>query len=410
MAEFIVLGAGMVGVCSALALQHAGHDVVLIDRKGPGLETSFGNAGIIQAEAAEPYALPQDLTTLWRYASGQSNDVAWHLKASLQMLPTLWRYFRNSSGARYRTISKVYAQLAARATQDHQALITAAGCDALIKRDGLAMLYRDERSFTEASARAERLYHDYGVTSRVLEGSQYQAEEPALKYAPVGAIHWLQSWSCTDPGGLTQAYARLFEARGGRILVGDAQSLQERSRGWQVQTEDGMLSAAQVVIALGPWSAQLLQRFGYSIPMVYKRGYHGHYRNSGGLKRPFLDVANGVLAAPMARGVRVTTGAALVSMDAPSSPIQLTRGVTQLHHLLELGERVREVQWHGTRPCMPDMLPVVGEAPKHRNLWFHFGHGHQGFTQGPTTALLLQQLINGQESDLTRALSPSRLV
>ncbi|MBM6552088.1 NAD(P)/FAD-dependent oxidoreductase [Marinomonas ostreistagni] len=410
MAEFIVLGAGMVGVSSALALQQAGHDVVIVDRTEPGLETSFGNAGIIQTEAAEPYALPQDMATLLRYATGKSNDVTWDLAASLKMAPALWRYYRNSSGLRYQTISKVYAQLAARATADHQPLIEASQSEAMIKRDGLAMLYRDEASFREATQRAERMLSEYGVTSRIVDGLQYMAEEPALKQAPIGAVHWLQSWSCSDPGALTQAYAQLFVARGGHIARGDANSLQQSTLGWSVDTTDGRLSAAHVVVALGPWSPQLLKRFGYHIPMVYKRGYHGHYKPQQPLKRPFLDVANGVLAAPMTGGIRVTTGAALVDMAAPANTKQLKRGVEQLGNLLSLGARVRESQWYGTRPCMPDMLPLVGAAPKHQNMWFHFGHGHQGFTQGPTTALLLSELIAGQVSSLTTALSPARLV
>lgn len=75
MAECLVLGAGMVGVSTALALQAQGHAVRIIDRHAPGRETSFGNAGVIQSEAHEPYAMPRDLATLWRMATGQSNDV-----------------------------------------------------------------------------------------------------------------------------------------------------------------------------------------------------------------------------------------------------------------------------------------------------------------------------------------------
>ena len=406
MADFMVLGAGMVGVSSALALQEQGHSVVLVDRTTPGLETSFGNAGIIQTEAVEPYALPQDLSTLWCYAVGRSNDVVWKTLPALKMAPALWRYFRNSSTAKHHAISNTYAKLAARATADHAPLIEASDSEQLIARQGLSMLYRDEQRFNQESLRAERLEREYGVTSRIVDGVTYQAEEPALKQAPVGAIHWLQSWSCRDPGGLTQAYAELFVKCGGSLVFGDAHSLAETQTGWQVTTDSGIASAEQVVIALGPWSPELLKGFGYHIPMVYKRGYHGHYKETTRLNRPFLDVANGVLAAPMSRGIRVTTGAALVDLDDVSNPQQLERGVKALRTLLTMGDRVRESQWFGTRPCMPDMLPVVGQAPKHARMWFHFGHGHQGFTQGPTTAQILLSEIAGEHSDVWQPLRP----
>ncbi|TDR06398.1 NAD(P)/FAD-dependent oxidoreductase [Marinomonas communis] len=407
MAEFIVLGAGMVGISSALALQEVGHTVTVVDRIQPGLESSFGNAGIIQTEAVEPYALPQDISTLWRYAIGQTNDVLWKLEPTLRMAPALWRYFLNSATDKHRKISITYAKLAALATADHAPLIEASGSEELIIRNGLAMLYRDEASFEKEKARAERLEREFCVRSRIVDGVTYQAEEPALKQAPAGAIHWLDSWSCKDPGGLTQAYAALFEQRGGRILHGDASSLTQTTTGWVVKTEQGIVGAEQVVIALGPWSPELLKRFGYRIPMVYKRGYHGHYQETTHLNRPFLDVANGVLAAPMSRGIRVTTGAALVDLNDPADPEQLERGVNALRSLLEMGERVQEKQWYGTRPCMPDMLPVVGKAPKHDRMWFHFGHGHQGFTQGPTTAKILMADIAGERESQWLPLEPS---
>jgi len=178
--------------------------------------------------------------------------------------------------------------------------------------------------------------------------------------------------------------------------------------GWQVLTSEGELRAEQVVVALGPWSPELLKRFGYQIPMVYKRGYHGHFNTLNKPKIPFLDVANGVLAAPMIKGLRVTTGAALVPLDSVIDTKQLKHGAKALNDIIDLGEQVAEPQWIGTRPCMPDMLPLVGEAPNHKGLWFHFGHGHQGFTLGPTTSALLIQAMEGESNELLKALSPTQ--
>lgn len=407
MAEFLVLGAGMVGVSSALALQAKGHSVTMVDRSDAGLETSYGNAGIIQVEAAQPYALPRDLLTLFKYAFEVSNDVTWRMDGVLKMAPALWSYFRHSSSAKHAQISTIYSQLTFRSTADHADLIRDSMSEDLIKRDGLAMFYRESDEFEKATKKAEFLLKEYGVTSRIVEGKTYQKEEPALVKAPVGVVHFTQSWSCSSPSALTQAYCELFVERGGKFVSGDANTLQHTVNGWQVLTSEGEIQAEQVVIALGPWSPELLKRFGYQIPMVYKRGYHGHFVMPTPLKRPFLDTANGVLAAPMKQGLRVTTGAALVPMNSPMDTSQLVRGAKALNQLMDLGKQVEEPQWMGTRPCMPDMLPLVGEAPNHKGLWFHFGHGHQGFTLGPTTSELLMQAIEGESNELLKALSPS---
>lgn len=409
MAEVFVFGAGMVGVSTALSLQALGVDVVLIDKTAPGTAASYGNAGIIQAEAAEPYALPQDLATLLSYALEKSNDVVWKLAPALKMSNALWHYNHFSKPDSHQAISKIYSRLTARSTQDHQPLIEAADAESLISRNGLYMLYRSEQKFEAAAKDATRIKALYGTKNRTLSGAEYRKIEPALCQTPAGMVHWQDSWSCSSPGELTERYARLFEQRGGEIILADANRLERTSHGWQLQTSGhGKLTAEQAIICLGADSPTLLKRFGFDIPMIYKRGYHGHYQCSNAPKTPFLDVENGVLASAMTKGLRVTSGAALVDLQSEAEPKQLNYGVSQLKSLLDIGMQVSEPQWFGTRPCLPDMLPLVGKAPGENRLWFNFGHGHQGFTLGPTTAELLTQTMRNEPSDLANALSPEQ--
>ena len=151
------------------------------------------------------------------------------------------------------------------------------------------------------------------------------------------------------------------------------------------------------VVALGPWSPDLLTRFGYRFPMVRKRGYHRHFSGGGRLEQPLQDPTFGYVVAPMARGLRITTGAELSGRSVSATPIQLERAEAAARQLLDLGEPVEKEPWSGIRPCMPDMLPVIGPAPKHKGLWMHFGHGHQGFTLGPATGRLLAEMMSGEE-------------
>ncbi len=403
MPETLVLGAGMVGIATALELQARGHAVTVIDRRAPGRETSFGNAGIIQAEAAEPYAMPRDLPTLLRQILGRSNDLTWSLPGLIRMAPALAAYFRQSAPARHAKTSAVYARLIARATEDHAGLIAAAGADNLISKQGYALIFRDPVALERAAADLDRLHRTYGLEARVLDARAAATEEPGLIAPVAGAILWPQAWNCSDPGGLVGLYADLFRQRGGRIVVGEASTLRQTGAGWAVGGPDGGFNADAAVVALGPWSPQLLRRFGYRVRMVFKRGYHGHYDTDRPLRRPLVDPEHGIVAAPMRQGLRIATGAALVAQDAPPDLRQLQRGAAAISDLVAIGARRDEPQWHGTRPCLPDMLPMAGPAPRHQGLWFHFGHGHQGFTLGPTTARCLADWMAGGQSDLLAA-------
>jgi D-amino-acid dehydrogenase len=396
MQSAIVLGAGMVGVSSALHLQRRGWSVVLIDRKEPGQETSYGNAGIIQSEAVRPYAMPRDLWTLAKIAAGQTNDVHYRLTSLPGHLGPLFRYWWHSSPKRHDEISIAYAAIIASATGEHDELIREAGAGNIVRREGYRQLHRKPAALEAAAAVANKLHAHYGVNFRAMSAGELAQAEPALTQAACGAIHWLDAWTVSDPGGLVTAYAELFRRLGGTILRGDAATLAQTPSGWSVMTVEGRVEAEAAVVALGPWSPDLLRRFGYRFPLVRKRGYHRHYENGSVLRLPLMDAAFGYVMAPMAKGLRITTGAELTGSNAPATPVQLKRADAAARQLLDIGTRVEAHPWYGTRPCIPDMLPVLGRVRRHRGLWTNFGHGHQGFTLGPVTGRLLSELMSGE--------------
>ena len=392
MGDIAVLGAGMVGIATALALQARGHDCVVIDRAPPGRETSYGNAGFIQAEAVEPYALPGNPLALLRLAFGWKNAVALDWTSLPRQAPALAAYWRASLPPTLETVIPLWRQLVAEALPAHAPLIAASGAEALIRRDGYWQAHHASRTLDEAIVEATRRRERYGLAFTLADGAQMARAEPGLRAPLAGAIHWPAPWTCLSPGELVAAYARLFVQRGGRILVGDAGSLRQQGAGWQVCG----LPVEQVVIALGPWSPDLLKPLGYDVPMVRKRGYHRHLAGDGGLRRPMLLADHSVVLAPMRDGLRITTGAELSTGAPRAHPRQLARGEAVARALLDLGAPVEALPWSGTRPCLPGMLPLVAPASRHRGLWLHFGHGHQGFTLGPATADRLARAIDGE--------------
>ena len=154
------------------------------------------------------------------------------------------------------------------------------------------------------------------------------------------------------------------------------------------------------MVALGPWSNHLLRPLGYHIPLGIKRGYHRHYGAAGNavLNRPVLDVEQGYLLAPMGQGIRLTTGAEFARFDAPPTPVQVEMAEPLACKLFPLAERRDTQTWMGRWPCLPDMLPVIGRAPRHKGLWLNFGHQHHGLTLGPVTGRLLAEMMTGEET------------
>ncbi|MBN3809970.1 FAD-binding oxidoreductase [Paraburkholderia sp. Ac-20347] len=392
--DAMVLGGGIVGTSVALQLQRRGVKVALIDRKAPGNETSLGNAGLIQREGVYPYAFPRDFASLAHYAGNRATDVRYHPMAMPKLTPFLLKYWHNSRADRHAQIARAYSTLIEHSVSEHRDLIEAAGAQALLRTTGWIKAFRTGRAFDGAVVEASRWKAEYGVEFDVLEGDALQKTEPSLSSVLRAAVRYSSSNSVSDPAGLVSAYAKLFERLGGTVLIGDASTLED---GWRVQTESGVAEAEIGVIAMGPWSGDLTTRLGYALPLEVKRGYHMHYASTPGatLNQPVLDAEVGYMITPMVRGIRLTTGVELGFRDSPKTPVQLEAVEPVAREVFPLGERVDAEPWLGCRPCTPDMMPVIGPAPHHRNLWFAFGHAHHGLTLGPITGRLVAESVTG---------------
>ena len=186
--------------------------------------------------------------------------------------------------------------------------------------------------------------------------------------------------------------------RGGRFLTGDARTLGAVKDGWQVLNVWGPITAPDVVVALGAWSDDILRPLGIKLPLAVKRGYHMHFgtRGNAALARPVVDVEHGYVLAPVTRGIRLTTGAEFALRDAPATPVQLEKVEPIARALFPLADRIDDRAWVGSRPCLPDMLPVIGPVLGHKGLWLDLGHQHLGFTLGPVSGRLVAELVTGE--------------
>jgi D-amino-acid dehydrogenase len=396
--DVLVLGAGMVGVGAALHLQQRGRDVILVDRhEGAGEETSFGNAGLIECASVFPYMFPRDFRQIFQYALNRAPQVRYQWSDLPAFLPWLARYYLASSPERALHSAMAELPLIRRSLIEHEALIAEAGVPELLRRTGWLKVFRSEETLANAVGEFDRA-RQYGVDGEVLDGDAIAAREPHLAGAFAGGVYLPAPGFVPDPGGLAKAYAALFTRKGGRLQVGDARTLEQVTGGWRVSGPHGALVAREAVVALGPWSDLVFRPLGYSIPLNVKRGYHLHLapRGNAVLHHPVLDSDLGYLLAPMNRGIRLTTGVEFARRDAPPTPIQLERALPRARDLFPLAEAVDAKPWMGARPCLPDMLPVIGKAPRHAGLWFDFGHQHHGLTLGPATGRLLAEMMTGE--------------
>jgi D-amino-acid dehydrogenase len=394
--DAIVLGAGIVGTSIALQLARRGLGVALVDRRSPGEETSYGNAGIIEGNTVFPPAFPSRLSRLLRIALKRAPEANYHLRHLPQAAPWLAAFFAASRPDRLVETARIMRPLFARALAEHEALAADAGAAGYLRREGWLKLYRSDAAFA-ALGRELELAAEFGIACRRLDPDAARALEPHL--APVfrHAVHWPGAASVSNPLALTRAYAARLAKLGGVVLTGNARSLHRADGRWRIETAEGPIDAPEVVLALGPFAPELLAPLGIRLPLGIKRGYHLHFRTRGNaaLTRPVVDIENGYCLAPMEQGIRLTTGAEFAARAAPPTPVQFDRLLPDARALFALAEPVEATPWMGCRPCFADSRPVIGRAPGNAGLWLAYGHGHWGLTLGAVTGRLVAEIITG---------------
>jgi len=407
-AEVIVLGAGIVGVSAAYAVRQQGLSVILIDRREPGSETSHGNAGILSSGSI----LPLNKPSLWRalptYMTNRHAALRWDPAWAIRNIDWLVRFFANATTSHIKPRATALHGLIGASLKLHREWIVKADAAQRIRETGWLKAWRSD---AVAAAKEEQAFlAEYGIASQILDRQAISALEPnILPVYKVGLLH-TQTASVDSPGAVVKAYARMFVGSGGQIRQSQINAIMPDGDGWRVVLADGGISARHVVVALGPWSADLLRPLGYRVPMAFERGYHREFKPNPArsLQRPIHDAEGSFLITPMEQGIRVTTGVELTARDAPSSFAQLDQVVPVARSVVEFAEAVGE-PWRGARPTLPDSLPMIGPAPRHSGLWLAFGNQHIGFTTGPATGAAIAAMIVGATPSFdASAFSPSR--
>ena len=361
--DAIVLGAGIVGVSVALHLAKRGLAVALVDRGEPGQATSYGNAGIIEANTLFPASFPGSLRALMRIALKQAPEADYHVGFLAQVAPWLLAFRRNSSPEHLVETMQAMRPLFSRAVSEHEALMAESGAERYMRHTGWLKLYRSDKGLA-GTARERAIAGELGMPLRVLDVEATRALEPSLAPAFRHAVFWEHAASVSNPLAVTQAYVARFKALGGVAVQGDAMRLHQTAGRWRVDTAEGPIDAEAAVVTLGPWAPDLLNPLGIKLPLAVKRGYHRHFRPRGnaGLARPILDAENGYCIVPMEQGIRVTTGAEFAPRDAAPTPVQFDRVLPRASELFPLGDAVEAQPWMGARPCFAEL--AAGDRPR----------------------------------------------
>ncbi len=414
-ARVVIVGAGVIGLCTAYYCARRGFDVTVVERGEAGSDgASHGNAGMIVPSHFIPLAAPGmvalGLKWMWNPAS------PFYIKPRLDpaLIDWAYKFWRAATPERVKRAAPVLARLSMESRACFQQLAALPGPDFRFEKKGLLMLCQTRHALDE-EARTAAKARELDLEAEVLDATQAAALNPGATMAIAGAIYY-PSDCHLDPARFMAAlhgqlsrlgvkFRRPCEAAGFRtenhrlralLLVGGEE-----------------IEADEFVLCGGTWTPDLATSLGLRLPMQAGKGYSLTLPNPRRqLAIPSILAEARVAVTPMGVALRVGGTMEIAGRDLTINPVRV-RGIIDSFcryfpdYRPEDFDAVRP--WSGLRPCSPDGLPYVGRTSKYTNLSLAAGHAMMGVSLAPITGRVLADTLAGEAPpDALHLFSPDR--
>lgn len=397
----VVVGAGIVGICCGIDLRRRGFAVTVIDRLDPGEACSFGNAGILAAQAVVPMAMPGLVAQVPRMLVDPDSPLSVRPRALPKTLPWLWRFYRATNRDKVARTADAMKALYGTTVELHEQLAREAGVPELVVTTRYLYVARNPAKADTAKDLAWRLRRERGGEMEVFDGPALREIEPELSPAYTRGVRLGPMARTTNPFRLTRAYAELLRRQGGKFVRAEVKALRPAGAGVEIETTAGQRTADIAVVAAGAWSLRLLEPLGLKLPLIAERGYHMTFADPGiTLRHAVSELERHFTISNMEMGLRIAGTEELGHADDPPTwrrATVLQRLGKEMFPNLNVG---KGSPWSGPRPGIPDSLPAIGPLPDHPNIFVACGHGHLGLTGGPNTGRIIGALAAGERMNL----------
>ncbi|WP_283179223.1 FAD-binding oxidoreductase [Gemmobacter sp. 24YEA27] len=407
--DVIVIGAGVVGLSAALAIQARGLRVTVIDREGPAAGASAGNAGAFAFTDILPLASPGILKKAPKWLLDPLGPLSVPPSYALKIAPWMFRFWRACSPARVKQSTVAQTALMDLSKAELEPFLTLSGTLSMLEKKGNLQVY-ESKAELDASLPGWRAREEHGIEFRHMDAGEMAGIQPGLSPRFTHGTFTPGWFSISDPKLYTLALADRFRANGGVLERDEVTGIRPLTEGAEVLSHGKIRHAGHVVLAAGAHSHLIARSVGDHIPLETERGYNTTLpRGAFDLRTQVTFGGHGFVVSRLSTGIRVGGAVELGGLHRPPnfrrSEAMLKKAEAFLPGLKPEGG----VQWMGFRPSLPDSLPAIGRSKNSARVVHAFGHGHLGLTQSAGTARLVADLVTGNAPAIDiSAFSPQR--
>ena len=406
--DVAIIGGGAVGMCAAHYLCAQGRQVVVLEQGEVGSGSSHGNAGMIVPSHSVPLAEPGVIGQGLKWMLDPESPFYIKLRWDMALLGWLWRFRRACSAAQVQRAMPLLRDLHLESLRLYGELDALEELEFGFARRGRLLLCRSAGGLQGAERESQHM-RDIGLEVEILDARGVQQLEPSVNFACAGGVFYPQD-AHLDPARFVRALATYVDKRGGEILTStEVLNLARSGRSIRVvETTRGDFAAAEVVLASGSWSPDLVRALGIKLPIQPAKGYSVTVARPLRCPTiPFMLTEARVAVTPMGETLRFAGTLELAGMDFSINQ----RRVDALLRAIPAyvpdydPEQFEVIEiWRGLRPCTPDGLPFLGRVRAYDNLTVATGHASVGMSLAPASGELVARLVEREEPGIDASL------
>jgi len=407
--KIIVIGAGIVGVSSAIWLRRAGHDVILIDKGEPGMGASYGNGAILAACSVVPVTSPGLLLKGPKLLLDPNFPLFMRWSYLPKLIPWMARYMSNANDKDTRRIAHGITTIVGDSLEQHQALTAGKDAAKWVQESEYSFVYPDRAAF-DADTYVWELRREAGFVPELIEGRAVQEAEPILSQNIDFLAVMKNHGFILNPAGYVKDLVKLLESEGGKFVRTEVKDFDISGGNISaIDTDQGRMECDRAVLATGVWSKPLMGKLGLNIPLEAERGYHIVYQNPNiRPNAPMMLTTGKFVATPTDEGLRCAGVVEFGGLKDVKSKAALRLMRKKVNEVFPTMNAATEEEWLGFRPAPSDSLPLVGEVGN-SGVFTAFGHHHIGLTGGPKTGRMIADMVTGNQMNIdTTPFAPDR--
>ena len=401
--EVVIIGGGIIGLCSAYYLQKEGCAVTIIDQSGMTKGASFVNAGYITPSHIIPLAAPGMITKGLKWMFDTASPFYVKPRLDKDFLKWAWAFKKSATASKVEKAIPIIKEINILGRTLYEEIKQSGDFNFHYERKGLLMLYKTDKAGEEEWEVGQRAIKE-GLNVNHITAEEVKKMEPDAAIDCKGAVYFDSDAHMTPKEFMAEMVSYLKEKGVTFYTHEKVQDLViSKDAIKEVMTTKRKLKADEVLIAAGSWSPLLTRKLGVKIPIQAGKGYRINTERETGITIPALLVEAKVAVTPMNGFTRFAGTMELAGISDNINPKRvkaISKSVSNYYQGLSLTKEEEATADFGLRPCSPDGLPYIGRTHKYKNLIIASGHAMMGWSLGPPTGKLVSEIISDKKLSL----------